>query len=250
MEFASQVTPWLIALCFFAGAALYASVGHAGASGYLAVMGLAGFTPEVMRPTALILNILVASVATVKFMRARCFSWSLFWPFAVASAPAAYVGGRLVLPSATYRTLVGIFLLLAAWRMYRSVRRLPAVERAERPPLAVALLSGAGIGLLAGLTGVGGGIFLSPLLLTMGWATTRVTSGVAALFILVNSIAGLLGIAGVMEVVPPSIVLWAPAVVAGGWLGAEYGSRRLPPRVLRSLLALVLLIAALKMSLL
>lgn len=250
MGSALPVDPWLIALCFLAAAALYASVGHAGASGYLAVMGLAGFAPEVMRPTALVLNILVAGVATVKFVRAGCFSWSLFWPFAIASAPAAYIGGRLVLPSPAYRTLVGIVLLLAAWRMYRSARRLPAVEEATRPAPVVALGSGAGIGLLAGLTGVGGGIFLSPLLLTMGWATTRVTSGVAALFILVNSIAGLLGVAGAVGVLPPAILLWAPAVVAGGWLGADFGSRRLPSPMLRILLALVLLVASLKLSLL
>ena len=176
MGSALPVDPWLIALCFFAAAALYASVGHAGASGYLGVMGLAGFTPEVMRPVALLLNILVASVATVKFVRAGCFSWPLFWPFAIASAPAAYIGGRLVLPSPLYGILVGVVLLLAAWRMYRSARRLPAIETATRPARAVALLSGGGIGLLAGLTGVGGGIFLSPLLLTTGWATTRVAT--------------------------------------------------------------------------
>lgn len=250
MGFALPVASWLIALCFFAAAILYASVGHAGASGYLAVMGLAGFGPEVMRPTALVLNILVATVASIKFVRAGYFSWSLFWPFAIASAPAAYLGGRLALPSPTYRILVGSVLLLAAWRMYRSARRLPIVEQAAAPHLAVALAAGGGLGLLAGLTGVGGGIFLSPLLLTMGWATTRVTSGVAALFILVNSVAGLLGVVGSVAEVPPAIILWVPAVLLGGWVGADIGSRRLASPVLRLLLALVLLVASLKLSLL
>lgn len=242
-------TALLIALCFLAAAVLYSSVGHAGASGYLAVMALFGIAPMVMRPTALTLNILVALIATVKFYRAGCFSWSLFWPFALTSIPAAFLGGRLVLPTDAYRVVVGAVLLYAAWRMFRSARSGQPEGAPTRPPLPVALLAGCGIGLLSGLTGVGGGIFLSPLMLMLGWARMRETSGVAALFILVNSIAGLLGVMSSVSAVPDAIVLWAPAVVVGGWIGAEYGSRRLAPPMLRQLLSLVLVVSGLKLML-
>jgi uncharacterized protein len=245
------VTPevLLIALCFAGAAALYSSVGHAGASGYLAVMALFGLAPEVMRPTALTLNILVALIATTKFHRAGFFSWSLFWPFALTSVPAAFLGGRLVLPTEAYRVVVGVVLLYSAWRMFQASRTRGPESPAPGPPLAAALLAGLAIGLLSGLTGVGGGIFLSPLLLIMGWARMRETSAVAALFILVNSAAGLLGVVSTVREIPNGIVIWAPAVVIGGWIGAEYGSRRLPAPILRQLLAAVLVIAGAKLML-
>src|SRR4051812_2259831 len=164
-----------IALLFLAGAALYSSVGHGGASSYLAVMGLFSFSPAVMKPTALSLNILVAAVATVKFYRAGLFKWDLFWPFAVASIPAAFVGGATALPARWYKVLVGIVLLYAAVWMFRS--SLKSIWReSHTPPLWGAIASGLVIGFLSGLTGVGGGIFLSPLLLYMGWSETRATS--------------------------------------------------------------------------
>lgn len=241
-------TDLLIAACFFCAAALYSSVGHAGASGYLAVMALFGFAPAVMKPTALLLNILVALIATVKFYRAGCFSWPLFWPFALTSVPAAYLGGRLVLPTDAYRAVVGAFLLYAAWLMFRAARA-EREEAPSRPPLAAALPAGLGIGLLSGLTGVGGGIFLSPLLLIAGWSTMRQASGVAALFILVNSAAGLLGAITSVYSIPSGILLWAAAAAVGGWIGAEYGSRRLAIPVLRQLLSAVLVIAGLKLIL-
>jgi uncharacterized membrane protein YfcA len=238
----------IIAVLFFAGAALYASVGHAGASAYLAVMGLYNFTPATMKPTALALNILVAAVATFKFYRAGLFSWKLFWPFAVVSVPAAFIGGATTLPARWYKVVVGIVLLYAAIWMIRSSLK-PLNVTAHPPPLWAAIVAGLTIGFLSGLTGVGGGIFLSPLLLYMGWAETRATSGVAAPFILVNSIAGLLGHFSSVAELPPSIPMWGVAVVLGGWLGASYGSKRAPAPVLRQLLALVLVVASVKLIL-
>lgn len=239
----------IIAILFFATAALYASVGHAGASGYLAVMGLFGFAPAVMKPTALALNIIVALVATARFQRAGLFSWTLFWPFAVISIPAAFVGGTVTLPARGYKILVGLVLLYAAVWMFRSTRQKTPPGPPRLPALWVALPVGLVIGLLSGLTGVGGGIFLSPLLLYMGWAETRATAGVAAPFILVNSIAGLLGhLAGIAQV-PSSIPVWGGAVLLGGWLGASYGSTRAPAPVLRRLLSVVLVIAGVKLIL-
>lgn len=236
----------IIAACFLAAALLYSSVGHGGASGYLAVMALFGLSSAVMRPTALALNILVAGIAFAKFFRAGCFSWRLFWPFALTSIPAAFLGGRLVLPSDAYRAAVGVVLLYAAFRMLRSAR--PGGQGpAHRPPPWVALLLGAAIGLLSGLTGVGGGIFLSPLLLIMGWAEMRHSSGVAALFVAVNSLAGLLGHLEGLAQLPVSLPLWAAAAAVGGWIGAEYGSRRLATPVLRLVLSVVLVVAGFKL---
>jgi uncharacterized membrane protein YfcA len=238
----------VIAILFFAAAALYASVGHAGASAYLAVMGLFSFAPSVMKPTALALNILVAMVATLKFQRAGLFSWSLFWPFALVSVPAAFIGGATTLPVHWYEVVVGIVLLYAAVWMFRS--SLQPLKVVPRPPsLWAAIVVGLAIGFLSGLTGVGGGIFLSPLLLYMGWAETRATSGVAAPFILVNSIAGLLGHFSSVAQLPPSIPVWGAAVLLGGWIGASYGSRRAPAPLLRQLLSLVLLVAGVKLIL-
>jgi uncharacterized membrane protein YfcA len=238
----------IIAILFLAAAALYASVGHAGASAYLAVMGLFNFAPDLMKPTALALNILVAAVATVKFYRAGLFSWSLFWPFAIASIPAAFVGGAMILPARWYQVVVGMVLLYAAVWMFRSARR-PLGNETHRPPIWVAVVTGLAIGLLSGLTGVGGGIFLSPLLLYLGWAETRTTSGVAAPFILVNSIAGLLGHFSSVSQLPPNIPIWGAAAVLGGWVGASYGSKRAPAPVLRQLLSLVLIVAGVKLIL-
>jgi uncharacterized protein len=236
----------LIAIFFFVGAALYASVGHGGASSYLAVMGLFSLAPDVMKPTALALNILVASVATFKFYRAGLFSWRLFWPFAVASIPAAFVGGAVMLPTRWYKIVVGVVLLYAAVWMFRSALR-PISKETHSPPLWAAVLAGLAIGFLSGLTGVGGGIFLSPLLLSMGWAETRATSGVAAPFILVNSIAGLLGHIASVSQLPPNVPVWGAAALVGGWIGASYGSKRAPVPVLRQLLSLVLVVAGAKL---
>jgi uncharacterized protein len=232
----------IIAILFFVGAALYASVGHGGASSYLAIMGLFSLSPDVMKPTALALNILVASVATFKFYRVGLFSWRLFWPFAVASIPAAFVGGAVMLPTRWYKIVVGVVLIYAAVWMFRSALR-PISKETHSPPLWVALMAGLAIGFLSGLTGVGGGIFLSPLLLSMGWAETRATSGIAAPFILVNSIAGLLGHIASVSQLPPNVPVWGAAALIGGWIGASYGSKRAPVPVLRQMLSLVLVVA-------
>ena len=228
----------------------YAAVGHGGASAYLAAMALAGIAPHSMRPVALLLNILVASLAAWKFYSAGHFRWRLFWPFAVVSIPLAYVGGAISLPGQAYKALVGLVLLYAAWQLWRSGRGGEEMRPPREPPLPAAMAIGAAMGLLAGLTGVGGGIFLSPLLLMLGWAGTKQTSAVAAPFILVNSVAGLAAvfIAGNASL-PGYVALLAPAVLVGGWLGAEYGSRRFANPLVRRVLAVVLGLAGAKMIL-
>jgi hypothetical protein len=235
----------LLPLAFLLAATLYSSVGHAGASGYLAAMAFLGAPTPIMRPTALVLNLLVASIASIRFARAGFFSWSLFWPFALGSIPLALVGGAVTLPGHWYRTLVGLVLWLAAARLLLDwqLRR----DRAQEPARAVAVSCGAGIGLLAGLTGTGGGIFLSPLLLFMGWADTRQTGGVSAAFILVNSAAGLAGNPSSVHHLPAQLPLWAGAAVLGGFIGSEIGSRRIGTLMFRRLLGLVLVIAGAKL---
>lgn len=237
---------WGLAALMLLAAMLYSSVGHAGASGYLAVMALAGIAPATMKPTALALNIVVALIATWKFQRAGAFSWRLFAPLAVAAVPLAYLGGRITLPSDAYRMLVGAVLVYAA------LRTLVTARQASDPPVAtpstpVLVLAGGALGFLAGLTGVGGGIFLSPLLLFLRWAPIRTISGVSAAFILVNSIAGLAGAAAHGVSLHPAWPLWAGAVVIGGLIGAEFGSRRLGNPVIQRLLAAVLVVAGLKL---
>ena len=238
----------ILAVLILLAAALYSSVGHAGASGYLAAMALFGVAPSVMKPTALALNILVAAIATVKFYRAGAFSWSIFWPLAITSIPCAFIGGLITLPVSWYKPLVGIVLVYAAWRaFYIAGETKPVPCKPPSRPVLVGV--GAGLGLLSGLTGVGGGIFLSPLLLLCRWAETKTVSGTSAAFILVNSIAGFAGIVVASAAIPTPIPLWAVAAVVGGFVGAELGSRRLANPTIRRMLALVLLIAGLKMIL-
>ena len=248
------MTDAVLLLLLFLAAMLYTSVGHAGASGYLAAMALVGLAPETMRPAALVLNVFVATLASVRYVRAGRFSWRLFWPLALAAAPMAFVGGAVQLPSQWFRALVGVALLLAAWRLMLTPKPqldgdVAAVEDVHPPPLPLALLCGAAIGLVAGLTGTGGGIYLSPIIVLSGWASVRTTAGVSVLFILVTSLAGLAGLATKAIEWPPLLPLWIGVVLVGGWIGSELGARRLATPKLWWLLAVVLVVAGLKLLL-
>jgi hypothetical protein len=234
-----------LAACIFVAATLYSSVGHAGASAYIALMALFGIEAAVMRPTALALNIIVASLASFRFIRAGLFRWRALWPCLVTALPMAYVGGTIHLPSEVYRPLVGAVLWLSAARLLWP-RPLRVEEESSDPPLYLALPAGAAIGLLAGLTGTGGGIFLSPLLLFMAWAPTRTASGVAAVFVLANSVSGLAGQAASLDSLPAELPLFAGAALAGGLLGTTMGIR-LPQRAILKMLGIVLLIAGAKL---
>jgi len=225
----------LIPLIFLA-ALLFSSVGHGGASAYLAAFALIGMAPESMRPAALCLNVLVASIALYKFYRVRAFNWHLFWPVAVTSTPAAFIGGQIALPNHTYKFIVGLCLIYAAWTIFSQANKRDEID--VKPVVKPILFTtGAILGLLAGATGIGGGIFLSPILLFFSWAKTKVISGVAAAFILVNS------------TLPTGLGYWAIAAILGGWIGAEFGSKRLANQTIRKLLAVVLVFAGSKMLL-
>jgi uncharacterized protein len=223
---------------------LYSSVGHAGASGYIATMTLFGLAPTVIRPTALVLNILVASIAAFQFWRAGHFGWKLFWPFAVFSIPAAYLGGYLQPSASVLRILIGLVLLFSAARLIFR-RGDPAEIGSPSRPMAIGV--GAAIGFLSGLTGTGGGIFLTPLLLFCRWAHIRQAAAVSALFILVNSTAGLIGYFTAKQSSPSLGLVLATAAIIGGTLGSHLGSRRFPVRAISLLLATVLAIAGMKL---
>jgi hypothetical protein len=247
----SVETEILLGVLFFGAAVLYASVGHGGASGYLGAMALAGVPAALMRPTALVMNIAVASISLYKFTRAGGFRWPLFLPFAATSVPMAFVGGRTGLPATWFGVLVGAVLVYSAWRLFSDTM---AADRPARivtgPPSSVlALVVGAGIGLLSGLTSVGGGIFLSPLIVLMGWGTVRDSAAPAAAFILINSVAGLAGLLTRQPALPEALPYWVAAAVAGGFIGATLGARRLGNQAMRRALAAVLVIAGGKMML-
>jgi uncharacterized membrane protein YfcA len=244
-----QLTLWLfLPVVLFMAALLYSAVGQAGASGYLAIMALFSMAPEIMKPAALALNIVAAVIASVKFYRAGYFSWSTLWPFAATSIPFSFIGGSITLPGNLYKPAVAVVLLFAAFRLFRA-SQVGKVASLKPIPIPAALLCGAVIGLIAGLTGIGGGIFLTPLLLVMSWAEPRGAAGVSAVFILVNSIAGLAGSAASLANLPQNFWLWGIAVAAGAFVGAELGSRRLGNVVLQRVLVVVLVIAAVKMLL-
>ena len=234
----------LLCLAIAVIAFLYSSVGHAGASGYIATMTLFGLAATVIRPTALVLNILVATIGSFQFWRAGHFSWKLFWPFALLSVPAAYLGGYIQPSASILRILIGLVLLFSAARLIFR-RRDPAETVAPSKSTAVGV--GAGLGFLSGLTGTGGGIFLTPLLLFCQWAHIRQAAAVSAVFILVNSIGGLVGYFTAVRSLPMlGLYLAIPAII-GGTIGSHLGSRRFPVRAISILLAIVLAIAGTKL---
>jgi len=233
---------------FLLMAVLYSAVGQGGGSGYLAAMALLGVAPESFRLIALTLNVVVASIGLVKFARAGHFNGKLLFPFVITSVPLAFGGGYHSLPAQVFKPLVGVALLWAAvlliWKP-----PIPEEEVEGEPPLWASLSAGGGIGLLSGLIGIGGGIFLAPFLILRGWASAKTTACLSSAFILVNSLAALTGVVFHAQGAPVFLPVWMAVVALGGWLGAEYGAKRFSPKTLHWLLAAVLLIAGAKIIL-
>ena len=241
-----EMIPYL-AVCIFVVAMMYASVGHGGASGYLAIMALFSLHPEALKPTALMLNIVVAGVGTYLYCTAGQFSWRVFWPFVITSIPMSFLGGTFSLPPELYRPALGMVLLFAAWRLF--ARRKEEDYVAKTPNLSLAIIVGGVLGFASGLIGVGGGIFLSPLMILLGWARVREVSGIAALFILVNSISGLAGHISSLQHVPEYATLLAGVALIGGTIGALCGSRHLPVATILKAMSFMLVMAGGKMFL-
>jgi uncharacterized membrane protein YfcA len=237
-------SPWLLLILPIV-AFLYASVGHGGASGYLALMSLFALPITFMKPTALILNILVSGISFYFYYRENNFKWKLFYPFAISSIPFSFLGGFLTVDSKLYKIILATLLLFAVFRLLGLFGK--EKTNLKEINISFALLIGAIIGFLSGLIGIGGGIVLSPVLLLLGWANMKQTAAVSALFIFVNSISGIFGFLSKGGEIPASSSLLIGIVFVGGFFGAYYGSKKFNNKVLRNILAFVLGIAILKL---
>jgi len=238
----SDALIWL-ALAIGVAAALYSSVGHGGASAYIALMALAGLAPAEIRPVALVLNILVAGFGAFRYWRAGRFDWDVFWPFAIAAIPAAFFAGGIEVPEPIYRPLLATALAAAALR-YLLWPQIDAEKPSKAPSKIISLAAGATLGALAGLTGIGGGVYLSPLLVFAGWADPKRATGIAACFIVVNSLAGLAGRWTSLLTLPDFLPWFALAAAVGAVMGTTLSLRRLDKAGVLRVLGVVLGIAA------
>ena len=229
----------------FLVAFLYASVGHGGASGYLALMALFNIAPDVMKPTALLLNLFVAGTAFIQYYRGKHFISKIFLPIAIASVPMAFIGGLFTVDPAMYKKLLGLLLLIPIIR-FLFFRNIP-VEQLKKSNMALSLLIGAVVGLLSGMIGIGGGIILSPILLLLKWTDQKQTAAISALFIFVNSLAGLAGQLTKGIHFSPDMIAYVAVAFAGGLGGAYLGSLRFRQDLLKYLLAFVLIMASYKL---
>lgn len=243
---ALQNTDYVIAVCLMLGAILYTSVGHAGSSVYIAIMSLFGVPAQVIKPTALVLNIIVSSYTSFRYISAKLFDLKLYIPLAVGAIPMSFIGGSIDLPSNIYKPIVGAILFFAGIMFLFQLA--PKHEgEPKHPHVAISVLTGAAIGLLSGLTGTGGGIFLSPLILFFGWTSVKGASGTAALFILTNSVFGLLGHFSSVQNLPDALWLYALAVVVGALIGTRLGIKQFSNDSVKRALGAVLLIASAKL---
>jgi len=235
----------LFYILLFIVAFLYASVGHGGASGYLALMALFSFTPDVMKPTALLLNLFVSLTSFVQFYRGGHFKWKIFLPLVITSVPLAYIGGRMTIEIFLYKKLLGIFLLIPIIR-FLFFKNIP-VNELKKPNIVLSLIIGAAIGFLSGLIGIGGGIILSPILLLLKWTDQKQTAAISASFIFVNSLSGLLGQLTKGIHFSADMYAYVAIAFAGGLCGAYLGSLKFNQNILKYTLAVALMLAAYKL---
>jgi len=240
------LSPEIIALiAVLVLAFLYSSVGHGGASAYLAIMTILSFPIELIRPSALLMNLFVAGIAFIQYYRAGHFKWNIFWPFAVASIPMAFAGAHISLDPDIYKRVLGLLLLVTVLRMFGLLGKGSSVV--DNVPIIPAMLAGAAVGFISGIIGIGGGIILSPLLLMLNWSNMKTAAAVAAAFIWVNSLSGLIGLMNAGATLHADIWIWVAVALVGGLFGAYFGSRRLNNKQLRGVLGVVLLLAGLKL---
>jgi len=237
---------FILALCLMLGAILYTSVGHAGSSVYIATMSLFGVPAQVIKPTALVLNIIVSSYTSIRYISAKLFDLKLYIPLAVGAIPMAFLGGSIDLPSNVYKPIVGAILFFAGI-MFLFQLNPQETREPKHPPVAISVLTGAVIGLLSGLTGTGGGIFLSPLIIFFAWTSVKGASGTAALFILTNSVFGLLGHISSVSELPDALWLFAIAVIVGALIGTRLGIKQFSNEMVKRALGAVLIIASTKL---
>lgn len=236
----------VLLLLFLVVSFLYSSIGHGGASGYIAMLSILGMSSSIIRPSALVLNVFVASISFYQYYRAGYFRWKLFYPFALLSVPMAFLGSFVELDATWYKRIVGICLILAVIHIVGIFK--PKDETATKQlPFITPILIGGGLGFLSGMIGIGGGIILSPIILIFGWGNLKESAAVSALFIVVNSVAGIFGLWNQDIIWPPQILAWIVVVIIGGFLGAWWGSKKAEHKMLKNVLATVLFFAALKL---
>jgi hypothetical protein len=241
----SETTYYLFLLLLFVVAFFYASVGHGGASGYLALMALFGMAPAMMKSSALIMNLCVSLISFIHYYRGGHFKWKLFLPFAITSVPASFLGALVTVDPVLYKRILGGLLLFPILRLLGVFGKESDEQKSLN--LIVALLLGASIGFLSGMIGIGGGIILSPIILLFHWAKMKETAAISALFIFVNSISGLAGLLSKGLIIEPSVYLWISITLAGGFAGAYLGSKKIQSPVLKKILAFTLLLASIKL---
>jgi uncharacterized membrane protein YfcA len=235
-------------LAVFSVAILYSAIGQGGGSGYLAVMAAGGLSVNQMRPTALALNVLVSGLTGCKFVHAGRFQFRVFWPSVLFGTPAAMLGAKVEMHPDFYRILVAFVLLFACWKLNKSSRQTihSCLNENQRQPIFVIAIAGGIIGFISGLTGIGGGIFLSPVIILCGWADARQAAGTSALFTLVNSMGGLTVMSHPLQNLPSQIVVWLPVTVLGALIGSEIGLKLLSELTMRRLLGMALAASALR----
>lgn len=236
---------WVFIPLLFIVAFLYASIGHGGASGYLALMALFSFQPEVMKGSALLLNVFVSFISFWQYHRGGHFKWQLFLPFVITSIPASFIGAYLTVDAVIYKRILGVLLIFPILRLFGLLGK--ESEHLKELNKVAALVVGAIIGLLSGMIGIGGGIILSPVILLMHWGNMKQTAAVSALFIFVNSISGLAGLYSKGIVFDSQVYLWLLVAVSGGLAGAYFARKKFNNKVLKTILATVLLIASVKL---
>lgn len=230
----------LMLIAFF-----YASVGHGGASGYLALMALFSFAPESIRYYALVLNLVVSAIAFISYSRAGFFKWQQVVPFLITSMPAAYIGAQFSINPTIYKIILGIMLMIAVARML--FVRNTENDTTHDPPFALAMGIGLVLGLASGIIGIGGGILLSPILILARYARIKEASAASALFIFLNSGSGLAGLMSTNISFQPHIIYWISGVMAAGLVGSAIGSRTISELNLKRVLSVVLIAASLKL---
>ncbi len=241
----SETTYWLFIVLLFIVAFLYSSVGHGGASGYLALMAIFGIAPSLMKSSALIMNICVSLISFIHYYKSGYFKWKLFLPFAITSIPASFLGALVTVDPVLYKKILGALLLFPILRLLGVFGK--QTDEIKNTNRIVALILGASIGFLSGMIGIGGGIILSPIILLFHWAEMKETAAISSLFIFVNSISALAGLFSKGLIIDSSVYFWIAVTLLGGFAGAYFGSKKIKSPVLKKILAFTLLLASIKL---
>lgn len=236
---------WFFIILLFVTAFLFAAVGHGGGSGYLALMAIFGLAPSLMKSSALLINVFVSFIAFYQYYRGGYFKWNLFLPFAITSVPASFIGAFVSVDALLYKRILGLLLIFPILRLLGLFGK--DSDEIKKLRLSFALIIGATIGLISGMIGIGGGIILSPIILMLHWGNMKQTAAVSALFIFVNSISGLIGLLLKGESVDPVVYEWLIVALIGGFIGAYYGRKKFSNTILKRILAVVLIIASVKL---